>query len=261
MTGDNTAWDELDRLISTAVGQASFVVDGQPFELGASDGVHRAEWLLANEVDQAALTGVLRRVKASRIMVMNSAIDSLAVLAEQPTLSELGIVQTVVKGGLGFIRQMPALRVLLLFDVRPRVDLADVARGERLEGLSIRGGFSSPLSVETLAPLTGLAALRELELLNVRTPRGDVRQLESLKSLGRLILSDQHDFEDFAYLSTRLPHVQPSDLSAYWITNEAAGTVMIRGRRKPELSIHSDAERIERYVREFNRLRSEYSED
>lgn len=219
----------------------------------------QADYLFMEGLRQPHLDQVARCVSARRVMVLNSKLDSLDSLSRIHALKELGIVGCRVSDGLGFLGSLSSLRVLLLFDVQPLADLESIATARGLVGLSLCGGFTRTLRLETVEPLARLRHLRELELLNVRLPAGGVRALEACRELRHLSLSDQHDFSDFAYLAATLPAVEQTDLSPFWVTNEDAQTVRIRGRRKPELSAVSDADRIAKYVAEYERLKMEYA--
>ena len=75
-------------------------------------------------------------------------------------------------------------------------------------------------------------------------------------------VSDLGPLADYAYLAARLPQVECDMFAPFVPLGQAIGgsDVMVVGKRKPFLNASRDADRLARYVRDFERLQSGFAE-
>jgi hypothetical protein len=116
---------------------------------------------------------------------------------------------------LSFLRDLPALRVLYLDDMK-RIDLSTLPELPSLRGLQLGGTMWSTLKVESLAPLTRLPGLRFLRLSNARPVDGSLRPLAQLQELRELELPNFFDVSEGARLASALPNTKGNSLTPYF---------------------------------------------
>jgi hypothetical protein len=116
---------------------------------------------------------------------------------------------------LSFVRDLPALRVLYLNDMK-RIDLSTLPELPSLRGLFLGGTMWGTLKVESLAPLTRLPGLRYLGLSNVRPMDGSLKPLATLIKLRELELPNFFEVGECARLAAALPHTRSSALTPFF---------------------------------------------
>jgi hypothetical protein len=116
---------------------------------------------------------------------------------------------------LSFLRDLPALRVLYLDDMK-RIDLSTLPELPSLRGLQLGGTMWTTLKLESLAPLTRLRGLRNLRLSNARPVDGSLRPLAQLTELRELDLPNFFEVEESARLAAALPHTKGNALTPYF---------------------------------------------
>lgn len=152
---------------------------------------------------------------------------------------------------------LQGLTRLSLSDVPKVLDLDPIGSLTGLVALNYSGGVWNKATAATLAPLSRLQALEELCITNVRILDGGLRPLAACRRLRRLELSNQFQTADYAYLSVALPDAVCSHFAAYVpVDIEGLGDAMVVGRRKPFLDSTRDADRLARYVADFERLQA-----
>jgi hypothetical protein len=105
-----------------------------------------------------------------------------------------------------------------------------------------------------------LPKLEELALTNLRVESGGLRPLAKCRSLKTLVLSNQFDTEDYAYLSVALPQVQCRSFAPWVRVNHSNGNdTMITGRRKPFLNSKTEASKVAAYEEAFKRLQRQFA--
>jgi hypothetical protein len=116
---------------------------------------------------------------------------------------------------LSFVRDLPALRVLYLNDMK-RIDLSTFPELPSLRGLFVGGTMWGTLKVESLAPLARFPGLRYLGLSNARPIDGSLKPLAQLTSLRELELPNFFEVGECARLSAALPHTKSSALTPFF---------------------------------------------
>src|SRR6185312_15053424 len=113
---------------------------------------------------------------------------------------------------LSFLGSLPALRTLNIMQAK-RVDLETFPELPGLTKLTWIGSFSSAHVVPSLAPLSRLRSLMELNLAKLRAADGSLRPLSTLTNLKDLALPNYFAVEEFAKLSASLPHIRAGCLN------------------------------------------------
>ena len=71
--------------------------------------------------------------------------------------------------------------------------------------MCLEGGFSKPLGVDTLEPLSGLFELQELRLASIRVSDRSLRPLESLRNVRSVFIAGTFPREELRRLAMALP--------------------------------------------------------
>jgi hypothetical protein len=116
---------------------------------------------------------------------------------------------------LSFVRELPALRVLYLNDMK-RIDLSTLPELPSLRGLFMGGTMWGTLKMESLAPLARFPGLRYLGLSNARPVDGSLEPLAQLTNLRELDLPNFFDVGECARLAAALPHTRSSALTPFF---------------------------------------------
>jgi hypothetical protein len=169
---------------------------------------------------------------------------------------------------LSFLRDLPALRVLYLDDMK-RIDLSTLPELPSLRGLQLGGTMWSTLNVESLTPLARLPGLRYLRLSNARPVDGSLRPLAQLKDLRELELPNFFDVSESARLASALPNTKGNALTPYftpdrgWVERSSpfrcekcgGGKVMMTGKPSVILCRSCDDAKIRKRVLRWEEAR------
>ena len=152
--------------------------------------------------------------------------------------------------------------------------LDDLATGRTLEELIFGNALWNTSVFDSLSPLAALGSLRRLSFNARRINDCRIQPLASLTQLDWLAFPPNlFTTSQVAWLRARLPEsVQSTVLGPLFrlgpITNVTDNTVteldknvLVVGKRKPALSSQRDADRIQRYVEEFERLVQRFRDD
>lgn len=184
-----------------------------------------------------------------------------APLASVRGLRHLAIRWNTKVSDLSPVGRISSLETLILEDTPKVMDLAPLAGLHALTAMEFSGGIWNKNHAISLEPLSRLPALEELHLLNLVLGTGGLRPLALCSKLKTLLVSNQFETEDYAFLSVRLPNTECRMFAPYVRLDEPieGKDVMVVGKRKPFLSSTLDAKRLARYVRKFEQRRAEFS--
>ena len=128
-----------------------------------------------------------------------------------------------------------------------------------LEELAI-GDFSlvKPIELINLDELVKMKGLKKLILGNVKFLDKDVKKIERMNGLEELRLPQNLEVEELAYLSAKMPRTKSKELQPYQMCITQRGDIKINGKRKPYLDRVRDKVRVEKYVKEFERIKQKY---
>jgi len=200
--------------------------------------------------------GALLRPKALALYDMQ--VEDLSPLQRLEGLEWLSLTWNTKATSLEPVGDMRGLTRLSISDMPKVRDLEPIRALSGLVALNYSGGIWNRATAATLEPLAGLPALEELVLTNIKVLEGGLRPLARCERLRTLELSNQFETADYAYLSVALPEAVCQHFAPY-VPLEVKGLkadVMVVGRRKPFLDSTRDADRLARYVIEFERLRA-----
>ncbi|HRY14070.1 MAG TPA: hypothetical protein P5309_10915 [Syntrophomonadaceae bacterium] len=138
--------------------------------------------------------------------------------------------------------------------------LGDLREATSVEALELGGGAEKWMRVQSLAPLSNLIRLRKLCLSNIRAVEDGLLPLASLTHLDELELPNVFPTREYAMLSVRLQNTRCDSFAPYIrLGTEIDGKdCMVVGRRKPLLNSTVNAERLNRYAKEFEDMRQEF---
>lgn len=193
-----------------------------------------------------------------------SAITSLAPIAGHARLAHLHLGGAPSATHIEALAQLPALVTLDIANVRAAGDLRFLQGLPRLRELSISGDANSlkPLVLESLAPLAALRELEQLNLTVVRLADGSLAPLAGLPKLRHLGLGNMFPMEEYARLAGLRPDIQCDRFAPSYGPNESLrckacgqhGLFALTGKGKPWLCQHCDAAKLARHDAEFMAL-------
>lgn len=238
------------------------IVDGQVIPLSDDDGPLRgsAAWVVG--VNDRTFPALCARLRVASLAFYEMRVSDLGPLAALDGVRELGITWNTKVVDLEPLRSLRGLELLVLQDI-PKVRSIDpIGELEHLDSLDFSGGIWNRNRAESLEPIGRLQSLQELVLTNLAVASDGLRPLARCGSLRRLRLSNQFATEDYAYLAARLPDVECDMLAPFVPLGQAIGgnDIMVVGKRKPFLNASRDADRLARYVRDFERLQTGFAD-
>ncbi|PQB04342.1 internalin [Aureitalea marina] len=164
------------------------------------------------------------------------------------------------------IESNPNLRKLAIRDYSKISDLSELERATQLKSLSLDGGLNKELKVDSLKPLANLTQLEYLRLTSIKVVDESLDPISHLRNLKTLELSNQFPTQEYAKLSVKLTQTECSMFRPYQeveIKDENGNLIydrMITGKRKPFLLSAKDQARIEKYEKEFEKLKNNYAQ-
>ena len=158
------------------------------------------------------------------------------------------------------------LRKLAIRDYSKISDLSALEKATKIKSLSLDGGIDKKLKVDSLKPLSKLLELEYLRLTNIKVGDESLEPIANLRNLKTLELSNQFPTKEYANLAVKLTKTKCSMFQPYHeieIKDENGNLVydrMIIGKRKPFLLSTKDQTRIEKYEKEFEKLKNNYAQ-
>lgn len=160
--------------------------------------------------------------------------------------------------------ELPALEILLLENFKSIDDFTPLTALRSLRDLSVTGSMWSRQAIGSLAPFAEMTWLESLAL--------DTSSVQSLKPLSRLTglqsldLGGRLPFEEYAWLSAKLPHTECRWFSPYYPlagsghslckTCSQDSMVMLTGKGKPTLCLNCDAAKVAQHAQKFEAVRA-----
>jgi hypothetical protein len=160
---------------------------------------------------------------------------------------------------------LTSLKVLEIESLKRISDFTPLKSLKSLRSLAVTGSTWSRQAIECLEPFASMTWLTSLAIDTSKV--SSLGPLGTLAGLRELALGGRLPYEEYAWLSARLPSTACRWFSPYY---ELAGTghsactvchrdsmVMLTGRGKPTLCKHCDASKVDRHVRQFEAARVE----
>jgi hypothetical protein len=158
---------------------------------------------------------------------------------------------------------LPALKLLLIENFKLITDFTPFTKLKSLDHLTVSGSMWTNQSVASLEPFAAMTWLSTLALDTSSVK--SIRPLAALKDLQELDVGGKLSFEEYAWLSAKLPNtscrwfspfleLSDSGYSACKICKQYS-MVMLTGKGRPILCKHCDAAKVEKHVQQFNAVR------
>lgn len=164
------------------------------------------------------------------------------------------------------ISKNKGLKTLEITDFSKLENIDQLSLATQINDLTLRGGHGKPLKIKSVSPLKGLLNLRTLCLTNLKIADDTLQPLAHLRKLTSLYLSNQFETYEYAWLATRLPNTKCimfqaiNSCNIVGVNNELVSDTMVTGRRKPFLLSGKDQSKIDKYIRDFEKLKNELAE-
>jgi Leucine-rich repeat (LRR) protein len=164
------------------------------------------------------------------------------------------------------LEQVAALKTLValaIVNFKNVHHLDPLANLTNLRELAIDGSIWTRMTLQTLAPLRPLEQLEYLSLSNTKVHDESLEPIGNLTNLRKLDIANFYPFQEFARLSMKLRQTE-CQWFAPFITMRLTCTkcqsserVMLTGKGRPMLCQRCDAERLVRFVKEFEEVRNQ----
>lgn len=215
-------------------------------------------WLLG--VNQREWDAIAPHVSPRMLMAYQMRVADLSLLGTMHRLEELSLQWNTKATSLDGLERLQGLKTLAIRDFPKLRSLEPLSVLATLQTLDLQGGMWKPLALDSLAPLGALAGLEQLMLVNLKVAHGGLEALCKLRSLRKLVVSNQFPTEAYAHLSVCLPDVECKMFRPYVSLAKAIGgkDVMVVGKGKPFLNSVDDAARLEKYCAEFAAFQAAY---
>lgn len=140
-------------------------------------------------------------------------------------------------------------------------DFYELKTASALKELFITGGMWKKGEINSLKSIGLLKNLEYLGLIYLSIMDNDISPLFNLKALKKLRL-DENDFlvEFYAQLAAELPNTECECFKGFVenSTYNDGKDIWIVGKRKPRLNKINDASRINKFIKEFENLKSKF---
>jgi hypothetical protein len=212
-----------------------------------------------SRVPQALFDAACALPNIEGLYVKWSGIETIESIRSLHSLKYLYLGSSASLKGIDPLRDMKSLRWLELENIKRVSDLSPVEGLSNLEGFGFMGQDGGKNTVETFAPLAKLSELRWLRLGGIHADDGSLRALAGLKKLHHLSLGNFFSSDEFARLSTQLPHdicdwFEPfKDLGGLGIKCKTCGTgkVMLSGKGRGVVCPTCDTRKFRKHVQAF----------
>lgn len=268
-------------MIGTKIGHPekpkAFITDLKDFKSG--DSIHFASaaknlerlkdldvknvWIVgANDKE---LTKILNLIKPKYLNLYQVLVKDLSTLEKLENTETIILTWNTKATKLWAIEKNEKLRTLEITDFSKIADIGQLALATQLTSLIIGGGIDKKMKIKNLLPLSGLKNLRYLALSNLKVEDDSLAPIGELGNLSDLEISNQFETREFAWLANKL---KQTNCTMFRATNpcniigtdgQTVWDTMVTGRKKPFLLSTKDKDKITKYHRDFELLKSEMS--
>jgi hypothetical protein len=164
------------------------------------------------------------------------------------------------------ISKNKGLKTLEVTDFPKLEEIDQLSLATQISDLTLGGGHDKPLKIKTINPLAGLKNLKYLGLTNLKIEDDTLHPIGQLKNLELLELSNQFETKEYAWIATRLPKTKckmfqaTNSCNIVNTDNKIVWDTMVTGRRKPFLLSSKDQAKIDKYIKDFEKLKNELAE-
>ena len=164
------------------------------------------------------------------------------------------------------ISKNKSLKTLEITDFSKLEEVDQLSLATQISNLTLGGGHDKPLKIKTIRPLEGLKNLKYLCLTNLKIADDTLHPIGQLKNLELLEISNQFETKEYAWLATRLPNTKckmfqaTNSCNIVGADNKLVWDTMITGRKKSFLLSTKDQVKIDKYIKDFEKLKNELAE-
>jgi len=250
----------VDDLNEISIKTTDLYIHGDTKNIQKLSSFSKIEKLWLSYVNQKEFEAIISFVNPKMLYIYDIKASDLSSLENLTKLEILEIEWNTKTTKLWDVSKNKALKALYIKDFSKLNDISLIVGGRNLSILSLSGGNSKPLKLDTLKELSALKQLEYLGLSNVRILDDSLEPITKLKGLKKLGISNQFPTEEYAKLSVMLPNTKCEKFNAFApLGSPIAGkNVMVVGKRKPLLNTREDAVKLKKYEDQFKALQDKY---
>ena len=220
----------------------------------------KLEELWLSYVNQKEFEDIIKLVNPKLLYIYDLKVDDLSLMERLTNLEILEVEWNTKAANLWDISKNKNLEALYIKDFSKLNDISLIRNSPSLKILSLSGGNSKPLKLQTLEDLGELNQLEYLGLSNVRILDDSLEPISKLNNLKELGISNQFPTEEYAKLSVMLPNTKCEKFNAFAPLGSPIGgkNVMVVGKRKPLLNNREDVIKLKKYEEQFKILQNKY---
>jgi hypothetical protein len=187
----------------------------------------------------------------------------LAILETLNEVEQINMTWSTKAIGLWDVSKNKSLKALSIIDFSKLDNIDQMESAKQLHSFTLEGGMTKPMKIKSLKPLSSLQNLKRLRLYNLKLDDDTLRPLGSLTNLIELNISNQFETEEYAWLATRLGQTECKMFKATTscdlvdANSKLVWDTMVTGRKKPFLLSSKDQVKIDKYIQDFERLKTE----
>ena len=170
-------------------------------------------WLSGIREQEVAILSEMTWLR--RLVVHDLRVSALQAFASLQQLRSFSIAGSPKIKSLSGLEQLIGLTDLILFDCCNYATIEPVAALASLETLCVEGGFSKPVTIESLAPLARLTELRRLRLASIRVLDKSLRPLHGLDRLSDVFIAKMFPDSELRAAAAALPAARGEYLDSF----------------------------------------------
>lgn len=224
---------------------------------------HLKRLKLWTHVTQPVFDAACELTQLEVFQVKWSNIQDLGAISALRHLQALSIGSSTRVKSIEPLSGLRSLKLLELENFKSILDFSPLVKLEGLESLAVTGSMWSRQAIASLEPFAAMTWLSSLAIDTSSVT--SLRPLARLKGLRELGVGGRLPFEEYAWLSAKLPDTECRWFDPFY---ELAGSgysackscgldsmVMLTGKGKPILCKHCDSAKVGRHVQLFNAAR------
>jgi hypothetical protein len=221
---------------------------------------HIKRLILWTHVNQPLFDAACALPRLKVLIVQWSNVENLDPITNLRGLRALSLGSSPRVKSIDPLTKLQTLRVLELENFKSVLDFSPLTKLKSLEQLSVHGGTWGKQAISGLEPFGAMTWLTSLSVCTSSV--SSIRPLSQLKGLRTLGIGGRLPFEEYAWLSAKLPDTKCDwfvPYLEYGLGNckscQKRELVMLTGRRQPILCKQCQPEKIAKHVSLFSAVR------